>query len=88
LNQESHLPYVHNQDVKIYYEIEGQGPSLLFAHGATGNMNSWRRYGYVDKFKNDYTVIPFDMRDHNHVNANTNLDVIVPNVRDFLVNVQ
>ena len=28
------------------------------------------------------------LRDHNHVNANTNLDVIVPNMRDFLAKVQ
>jgi pimeloyl-ACP methyl ester carboxylesterase len=58
------MPYAHNQDVKIYYEIEGQGPALMFAHGATGNMNSWRSYGYVDKFKSDHTVILYDMRGH------------------------
>src|SRR5262245_24816192 len=58
------MPYAHNQDVKIYYEVEGEGPPLVLAHGGTGNMNSWRSYGYVDQFKNDYTVILFDMRGH------------------------
>lgn len=58
------MPYTHNQDVKIYYEIEGQGPPLVFAHGGTGNMNSWRTYGYVEHFTNQYTVILFDARGH------------------------
>ena len=58
------MPYAHNQGVKIYYEVEGHGPPLIFAHGATGDLSVWRTCGYVDRFKHDYTVILFDVRGH------------------------
>src|SRR6266508_1764157 len=58
------MPYTDNQDVKIYYEVEGQGPPLIFVHGATGDLSVWRTCGYVDQFKHDYTVILFDVRGH------------------------
>lgn len=58
------MPYANNQGVKIYYELEGHGPPLLFAHGGTGNLNSWRTYGYVDRLKQDYTLILYDARGH------------------------
>jgi pimeloyl-ACP methyl ester carboxylesterase len=58
------MPYTRNGDVRIYYQVEGQGPPLMFAHGATGNSQSWRTYGYVEQFAQDYTVILFDVRGH------------------------
>ncbi len=58
------MPYTHNQDVKIYYEVEGQGPHLVLAHGTTSNLNAWRNYGYVDRLKNHYTLILYDLRGH------------------------
>jgi len=58
------MPYADNHGVKIYYEVEGQGPPLIFAHGATGDLSVWRMCGYVDRFKHDYTVILFDIRGH------------------------
>ena len=27
--------------VDLYYEVVGQGPALVFAHGAGGNSASW-----------------------------------------------
>lgn len=58
------MPYTHSGDVRIYYEVEGHGPPLMFAHGGTGNSQSWRAYGYVEQFVDDYTVILFDARGH------------------------
>jgi pimeloyl-ACP methyl ester carboxylesterase len=58
------MPFADNQGVKIYYEVEGQGPPLVFAHGATGDLNVWREYGFVDQFRLDYTVILYDLRGH------------------------
>jgi pimeloyl-ACP methyl ester carboxylesterase len=58
------MPYANNQGVKIYYEVEGQGPPLILAHGMTGNLTAWQGYGYVDLLKQDVTVILFDARGH------------------------
>jgi hypothetical protein len=31
------MPYDVNNDVRIYYETEGNGPPLLFTHGLTSS---------------------------------------------------
>jgi pimeloyl-ACP methyl ester carboxylesterase len=58
------MPYANNNGVKIYYEVEGEGPPLILAHAMTGSLNSWRRDGYVNALKNDYQLILFDARGH------------------------
>ncbi len=58
------MPFAGNQGTKIYYEVEGQGPPIVLAHGATGNISFWTGYGYVDKLKDKYSVILFDARGH------------------------
>ena len=58
------MPFASHQGTKICYEVEGQGPPILLAHGATGDMSFWRGYGYVDKLKDRHTVILFDARGH------------------------
>ena len=58
------MPFAHNQNIKIYYEVAGQGPAILLAHGSTGNTTFWSGYGYVDELKGQFTVISFDARGH------------------------
>jgi pimeloyl-ACP methyl ester carboxylesterase len=58
------MPFANNDGVQIYYEVEGQGPPIVLAHGATGNTTFWRGYGYVDQINSDFTVILFDARGH------------------------
>lgn len=58
------MPFANNQGTKIYYEVEGQGPPIILAHGATGNITFWTGYGYVDRLKDKYSVILFDARGH------------------------
>jgi 3-oxoadipate enol-lactonase len=41
----------------IDYEVEGQGPALVFAHGAGGNRLSW--WQQVPAFMDRYTCITF-----------------------------
>lgn len=48
------------QDVRLYYEVHGQGPAILFAHGAGGNAASW--WQQVPFFSRAHTVITFDHR--------------------------
>lgn len=58
------MPYANNQGVKIYYEVEGQGPPLMMGHGGLGDMSVWKDYGYVDRLKEQYRVILMDSRGH------------------------
>ncbi len=58
------MPYANNSGVKIYYEVEGQGPPLVLAHGVTRSLERWRQIGFVDALKNDYKLIMFDARGH------------------------
>jgi pimeloyl-ACP methyl ester carboxylesterase len=58
------MPYAKNEGVRIYYEVEGQGPPLMLAHSFRRNLNRWREIGFADALKNDYTLIMFDARGH------------------------
>ena len=39
----------------LYYEMRGDGPSLLLISGATGDAGHWT--GVADTLANEYTVI-------------------------------
>lgn len=58
------MPYANNQDVQIYYEVSGEGPPIVFVHGALGNTTMWAGYGYVDMLKEQYKLILIDARGH------------------------
>ena len=55
------MPYAHNGEVDIYYELHGEnGPPLVFAHGAGGNATSW--WQQVPAFAPRHRVAVFDHR--------------------------
>jgi len=54
------MPYVTNQDIQLYYEVNGKGLPLLIISGLSGGTWSW--YGQVPFFKNHYLTIAFDNR--------------------------
>ena len=58
------MPFANNKGVKIYYEVEGQGPPLVLAHGSSATLDSWRRYGYADALRSDFKLVLFDARGH------------------------
>ncbi|MFK4312619.1 MULTISPECIES: alpha/beta fold hydrolase [unclassified Bacillus (in: firmicutes)] len=54
--------YFEYKNRKIFYNIEGSGPVILFLHGLGGNSNNWlyqRKY-----FKKTWTVISLDLPGH------------------------
>jgi 3-oxoadipate enol-lactonase len=54
------VPFLEVNGIRLYYEVHGSGPALLFAHGAGGNHLSW--WQQVPFFSRHYTCITFDQR--------------------------
>src|SRR3990172_1575884 len=54
------MPWASVNDIDLYYEVHGNGPALLFAHGQGGNHLSW--WQQVPFFAKHYTCITFDHR--------------------------
>lgn len=54
------MPYCKQGDTSIYYEVHGEGPAVLFAHGSGGNHAAWwqQTAALMDKYK----VINIDLR--------------------------
>jgi pimeloyl-ACP methyl ester carboxylesterase len=56
------MPYANNDGIKIYYQVEGEGPPVVLYHWSFGTLDDWYDYGYVDDLKVDYQVILLDAR--------------------------
>ena len=58
------MPYANNNEVNIYYEVEGEGPPLVLLHAFLSNLEAWRAQGYVDELKGNNQLILMDARGH------------------------
>lgn len=59
------MPFFENEGVKIYYEIEGNGPDLILLHGFAANIETnWRLTNWIKTLKNDNRLILVDCRGH------------------------
>lgn len=56
------MPQMMSNGIQLYYEIQGQGPPLLFIHGLGSSTRDWE--AQVGPFAADYQVITFDLRGH------------------------
>jgi pimeloyl-ACP methyl ester carboxylesterase len=56
------MPYVSHHGVRIYYEVEGDGPPLVLLHGSACSHLEWREMGYTDVLRRDYQLILIDAR--------------------------
>ena len=54
------MSIVKTNGASIYYEVHGEGPAIVFAHGAGGNAASWWRQ--VPYFARNHKVVVFDHR--------------------------
>lgn len=54
------MPVLTTSSLKLYYEVHGAGPNLLFVSGLGGGTWSW--YGQVPFFRRHYRTIVFDNR--------------------------
>src|SRR5262245_28301079 len=54
------MPFVERPHAVIYYEVCGDGPPIVFAHGAGGNTLVW--WQQVPLFARRHRVLTFDHR--------------------------
>ena len=54
------MPKAPVNGIELYYESTGEGPAVVFAHGAAGNRLSW--WQQVPTFSRQYRCITFDQR--------------------------
>lgn len=49
---------------RIAYDCNGDGPGLVLVHGGGGNRGEWHEVGYIDRLKEEFTVLTLDLRGH------------------------
>jgi 3-oxoadipate enol-lactonase len=54
------MPFVVSHGRKIYYERQGQGPALLFCHGAGSNAATW--WQQLPVFAREFSCLTMDLR--------------------------
>ncbi len=54
------MPHVTINGIKLYYEIHGEGPVLVLAHGGGGNHLSW--WQQVPELSRHFRCVTFDHR--------------------------
>ncbi len=54
------MPFAHSGGARIYYEVHGEGPWLVLAHGAGGNHLSW--WQQVPAFRESHRCLLLDQR--------------------------
>jgi len=54
------MPFIVSHGRKIYYERHGQGPALLFCHGAGSNAATW--WQQLPVFAREFSCLTMDLR--------------------------
>jgi pimeloyl-ACP methyl ester carboxylesterase len=54
------VSWAENNGARLYYEVHGRGPAVLFVHGSGGHHAAW--WQQVTALRDDYTVITMDLR--------------------------
>jgi pimeloyl-ACP methyl ester carboxylesterase len=56
------MPFLQLPALKLYYEIDGEGPPLMLVHGLGSSSRDWEKQ--VPCFVEKYKVIALDLRGH------------------------
>jgi pimeloyl-ACP methyl ester carboxylesterase len=56
------MPYLSLPNLKLYYEMIGEGPPLLMIHGLGSSSRDWEKQ--IDPFAQKYKVVTLDLRGH------------------------
>jgi 3-oxoadipate enol-lactonase len=68
--------FLERPDCKIYYEVTGSGPPLIFLHGNGSNHQTW--WQQVPHFSDRYTCVTFSHRGYP-----PSSEIGIPNPREF-----
>ena len=49
---------------RLAFDVTGDGPHVLLLHGGGGSRAEWHAAGYVDRLREEFTVISMDLRGH------------------------
>lgn len=56
------MPSVETNGVETHYEVTGDGPPIVFIHGATSDRQLWKPV--IERLSNEYRCIAYDVRGH------------------------
>ncbi|MDH5507331.1 MAG: alpha/beta hydrolase [Anaerolineae bacterium] len=56
------MPTAINQGIKIFYQVDGEGPPLVLLGGFPGSTADMYDFGYVENLKQDFKIILIDPR--------------------------
>jgi pimeloyl-ACP methyl ester carboxylesterase len=63
------MPTVHTNGVETYYERRGEGPPIVFVHGAIMDHRMWA--AQTDVLDDEFTTIAYDVRGHGRTGGST-----------------
>ncbi|MFC5369061.1 alpha/beta fold hydrolase [Salinirubrum litoreum] len=80
------MPTVQTGDIETYYETRGEGPPLLFVHGALSDHSA--AAAQLDAFSEECTTIAYDLRGHgqtaNPRDAPYSIDLLAADLDAFI----
>jgi len=53
-----------SDSTRIAFDVSGAGTPIMLLHGGGGSRQEWHDGGYVERLKNEFTVITVDLRGH------------------------
>ncbi|MBS0289590.1 MAG: alpha/beta hydrolase [Proteobacteria bacterium] len=56
------MSYIQVNDINLHFELQGQGPPLLFIHGLGASLRDWEYQ--IPYFKEKYRILTFSLRGH------------------------
>jgi pimeloyl-ACP methyl ester carboxylesterase len=61
------MPHLHRDGVELYYEVHGNGLTLLLTHGYGSSSHMWA--GQVASFSKHFKLVTWDMRGHGRTSS-------------------
>ena len=84
------MPFVHVNNIKLFYQSVGVGPSLVFIHGGYGGASSSvlpREQAWVNDLKEEYNVITYDRRSSgrsSYPESEHSIDIFVDDLKGLI----